>query len=103
MKNKLKPRSCSRYLKGLADPERLKIIECLQGGPRSVGEITGIVHSELANVSHHLAVLRNSQLVRTKRQGKHILYSLNPRVFSHQKGSGDSLNFGCCEVVLPVR
>jgi len=103
MKNKLKAQSCSRYLKGLADPERLKIVECLQARPRTVGEIATVLHSEIANVSHHLSVLRNSRLVCTERKGKHILYSLNPKVFSHKKASGDSLNFGCCEVVLPAR
>src|SRR5688572_23432976 len=30
---------CSKYLKALADPDRLRIVECLLGGPKAVGEI----------------------------------------------------------------
>jgi DNA-binding transcriptional ArsR family regulator len=100
MADKLKSQSCSRFLKSLADPERLKIVENLQSGSRTVSELAAALDSEIANVSHHLAVLRKSKLVRTQRKGKHILYALNPKVFSRTAQSGDALNFGCCQVVL---
>ena len=103
MKDDLKAKTCSQFFKGLADPERLKIVERLQDGPSTVSELTLALHSELANVSHHLSVLRKYHLVCTKRNGKNILYSLNPTVFSRQKNSRHSLNFGCCEVVLRSR
>src|SRR5262245_9165966 len=100
MKDKLKAKTCSQFLKGLADPERLKIVERLQDGPTTVSAIALGLRSELANVSHHLSVLRKSRLVCTQRKGKNIFYSLNPKVFSRQKRSRQSLDFGCCQVVL---
>jgi DNA-binding transcriptional ArsR family regulator len=103
MKNKLKAESCSRYLKSLADPERLKIIERLQSGPQTVSELATALKTELANVSHHLSVLRSSRLVCTLRKGKHVQYSLNPKLFSRENDAGDALNFGCCQVVLRGR
>ncbi len=99
MSDRIKAESCSRYLKGLADPERLKIVECLQAQPRTVSELTAMLRSELANVSHHLSVLRRANLVRTRRKGKNIFYSLNPKVLT---GKGTALNFGCCKIVLPA-
>jgi DNA-binding transcriptional ArsR family regulator len=99
MTDNLKAESCSRYLKSLADPERLKIVEHLQAGPLTVGELATALKSELANVSHHLSVLRAAKLVCTQRKGKHMHYSLNPELFSN----GDALNFGCCKVVLRTK
>jgi DNA-binding transcriptional ArsR family regulator len=101
MKDKLKSKTCSQSLKSLADPERLKLIECLQAGPRSVGELAAKLGAELANVSHHLGVLYDAKLVARKRKGKSILYSLNPQVFSG--GKKDVLELGCCRVLLRSR
>ena len=103
MKDKLKAKTCSQFLKGLADPERLKIVERLQDGPSTVSELATTLRSELANVSHHLSVLRKYRLVCTQRKGKNIFYSLNPTVFSGQKSSRHTLDFGCCQVVLRNR
>ena len=64
----------------------------------TVGEITENLESSLANVSHHLGVLYDAELVSRKRKGRNILYALNPQVFT--RGKQDVLNFGCCKVVL---
>ncbi|MDH3471599.1 MAG: metalloregulator ArsR/SmtB family transcription factor [Acidimicrobiia bacterium] len=62
--------------KGLADPKRLLIIECLRDGEMAVNEICEVLDLPQANVSQHLAVLRDKGLVRAQRDGQRVLYRL---------------------------
>jgi DNA-binding transcriptional ArsR family regulator len=97
----LKPDLCSKYLKAVADPDRLRIVGCLRDGPRSVSEIAQHLNQPLANASHHLKALRRAGLVATSKHGRFVMYSLAPRFA--RSGSGLSLNtldFGCCRIEL---
>jgi ArsR family transcriptional regulator len=98
----MQSRACARYLKALADPERLRLIQCLQSGPKNVSELSELLKAELANVSHHLGVLRNAGLVVDQKQGKFVIYSLHPEVFrpSPDDQGADSLDLGCCRFEL---
>jgi DNA-binding transcriptional ArsR family regulator len=60
----------------LAHPTRIAIIEYLASGEMSVGRLCEKIGLEQANVSQHLAVLRNKQLVDTRKDGNQILYRL---------------------------
>lgn len=93
---------CADKLKALSDPERLRIVECLANGPRNVSAIADALASEIANVSHHLGVLKHSGLVQMKRQGKFVIYSLHPDVVRNQESDSKKpiLNFGCCQLDL---
>jgi ArsR family transcriptional regulator len=105
MRDRLQSRECARFLKALADPERLKIVQCLQGGPKNVGEISALLGQELANVSHHLGVLRHAGLVRDEKRGKFVVYSLHPDYFRPREegASADVLDLGCCRLELNGR
>jgi DNA-binding transcriptional ArsR family regulator len=88
-------------LAALADPARLRIIQCLERGPRSVGEVRQALGSPLANISHHLQQLRHAGLVRPQRRGRHIIYSLTPSLFRPPAGDTPAtLDFGSCRVEL---
>lgn len=63
--------------KAIADPTRLLIIEALRNGPRTVGELRGALGLSQSNVSQHLAILRQRMVVRGRRDGSHVLYSLS--------------------------
>lgn len=67
-------------LKALADPTRLRILHLLEDGELCVGELVGAVGGSQANVSKHLAVLRNAGLVRARRSGMNVCYSLEDPV-----------------------
>lgn len=88
---------CAGYLKALADPNRLRIVQALRMGPLSVSDVALALESELALVSHHLRVLFNAGLVTTEREGKFIYYSLSSEL-TQLHGSGPSLDFGCCRI-----
>ena len=101
MPNSLDASNCSRFLKALGDPLRLKIVEFLQSGPKTVTDIAECLEIEIANASHHLHVLAHADLVTTERDGKFCYYSLAPEV--HVRGSSrgpSSLDFGCCRLEL---
>jgi DNA-binding transcriptional ArsR family regulator len=98
MRDRLRSDTCAPLLKALAAPERLKIVQCLVDGPMSVTDLAARVKDELANVSHHLGVLRHAGLVQDERHGKFVQYSLHPDVFRSRSGDGlpDRFELGCC-------
>lgn len=62
--------------KGLADPKRLLIINLLRNGEMSVGDICAELDLPQANVSQHLAIMRERGLVRARKDGQFVFYSL---------------------------
>jgi ArsR family transcriptional regulator len=62
-------------LKALAHPVRLRILDLLAQEELSVGELTEILGMAQSRVSGHLGVLRESALVRDRRQGTSAFYS----------------------------
>jgi ArsR family transcriptional regulator len=67
--------------RAMADPTRRAILKRLQSGPLSAGEIGEAFDITPASLSHHFAVLKHADLVRTERRGQYIVYSLNSTVF----------------------
>ncbi len=65
------------FAKVLADPTRQQIMECCCCEWRSVNQIVDSVNVSQPTVSHHLAVLRNADLVQAREQGKNTFYTLN--------------------------
>jgi DNA-binding transcriptional ArsR family regulator len=60
----------------LADPTRVRLLWALTGGELSVSELAEQVEKPAPSVSQHLAKLRMARLVRTRREGTTIFYSL---------------------------
>jgi len=74
------PDSMRRFKAGifqaLAHPTRVALVEFLQHGELTVGQLCEKVGIEQANASQHLAVLRNKFVVHTRKEGNQIYYSL---------------------------
>jgi DNA-binding transcriptional ArsR family regulator len=67
--------------RALADPKRLCVLQSLAAGELSVRDLSDRVGCNVPNMSQHLAVLRNSGLVLTRRDGNAIYYRLaDPRI-----------------------
>ena len=60
----------------LAHPTRIAIIEQLEHGELSAGELMEKLKIEQANLSQHLAVLRAKQLVVNRKAGNQVFYSV---------------------------
>ena len=62
-------------------PKRLKILNLLREGELSVGELAERMGVSLANVSQHLAILRDKGVVVPRREGVSIYYQVsNPKI-----------------------
>ncbi len=102
MDDQLQSNRCAELLKALAEPGRLKIVQCLQAGPLSVSEVAEQLDEELANVSHHLGILRRAGFLTHKKRGKNVIYSLSPDVYvrASQTTGLDVIDLGCCRLEL---
>lgn len=70
------PVAAARFFRVLGDPTRLRILDLLEGGERSVGQIVAAVGQRQARVSTHLACLRHCGFVTAERRGKEVFYRL---------------------------
>ena len=61
----------------LADPTRLRIVAALQNSELAVSQIAGTVGMSLSAVSHQLRLLKSMKLVKYRKQGKSVFYSLD--------------------------
>lgn len=66
----------SDLFKVFADSTRLRILHKLFNGPISVGDIAEALDMSQSAISHQLKYLKNSNLVKSERNGKSIYYSL---------------------------
>ena len=82
--------------KTLADPKRLMILHELREREMSVGQLVSNLGLPQANVSQHLAILRERGVVTTRRQGATIYYSLS----NHKIGEACDLVRGVLEEQL---
>jgi len=66
----------TKLLKSLANPFRLEIIEMLSQGEKNVESIVQNTSLTFANASQHLQVLKNSNIVKSRKEGHYVYYSL---------------------------
>lgn len=70
----------NQVFKALSDPSRREILRLLTGGEKTAGELAEHFDMTRPSVSHHFAVLKEADLVRSRRAGQQIYYSLNTTV-----------------------
>lgn len=66
----------ARRFRALAEPQRLRILQVLEGGPRTVGEVVAELSGNQPNISRHLQALHHAGLLRRRREGNSIHYSI---------------------------
>lgn len=65
----------------MAHPLRLEIMNMLKAREVSVDELTRSLHKRKANISQHLALLRHNRIVKVRKEGQNVFYSLaDPRI-----------------------
>ncbi|MDQ0618476.1 ArsR/SmtB family transcription factor [Arthrobacter globiformis] len=69
--------TAAAILRMLAEPTRLHLLWQLSDGPKTVTELTAASRAPRTVVSQHLAKLRLSGLVDTRKDGRHVIYSLH--------------------------
>jgi ArsR family transcriptional regulator len=66
----------AELFKALAHPARIRALEVLVEGERSVGELTEQVGIEASHLSQQLAVLRRARLVTARKDGTRVMYAI---------------------------
>ncbi len=84
----------SKLLKALSNPYRLEIIEMLSQGEKSVEGIVQTTGLSIANASQHLQVMKNSNVLKSRKEGHFVYYSLvnNDFLFLYQQITKYAIN-----------
>ncbi|HET6850876.1 MAG TPA: autorepressor SdpR family transcription factor [Pyrinomonadaceae bacterium] len=66
--------------KALSDPTRREILRLLSRGEKTAGDLAERFDMSKPSMSHHFAVLKEADLISSRRNGQQIWYSLNTTV-----------------------
>src|SRR5215831_3673180 len=72
--------SSNKAFKALADPTRREILNLLRKGEMTAGDLAQRFDMTKPTMSHHFAVLKDADLLSSRRDGQTIWYSLNTTV-----------------------
>ena len=67
----------SDFFKIFGDSTRLQILLVLESSELSVGDICAVLNMSKSSVSHQLRFLKDNKIVKYRKQGKNVLYSLD--------------------------
>lgn len=70
----------AQTFKALSNPIRRSILELLEAGKSSAGDIAGNFDVAGATISHHLSLLKQADLIREEKEKNFIYYELNTSV-----------------------
>ena len=71
-----KAQEMAQFFGAMADPHRLKLISALAKAELCVCDLAAVVRMSESAVSHQLRLLRNLRLVKHRREGRNVYYSL---------------------------
>ncbi len=74
-------RDLIEIFKTLSDPTRLRIVRALMEGELCVCELENILGVSQSNISHQLRILRQADLVKDRKVGKWVFYSLEDNTY----------------------
>ncbi len=66
----------AEFFRVFGDPTRIKILSLLSEKALCVHSISGALDMQQTAISHQLKILRQSRLVRYRKEGRHVFYSL---------------------------
>jgi len=73
----------AEVLKAMAQPTRLKILECLREGEKCICEIVPVINGEQSNISRHISLMQKSHLVNTRKDGVKVMVKVSdPKIFN---------------------
>ena len=72
----------AEFFRTLAHPARIRVLEVLRDGDRTVSELIPEVGIESSNLSQQLGIMRRANLVQSRKEGATVVYSVgNPMIF----------------------
>jgi len=70
----------NQAFKALADPTRRRILQILRDGEKTAGQLAESFDMTKPSMSHHFAVLKDADLIVSRRDGQQIWYALNTTI-----------------------
>lgn len=67
----------AEFCKAIANPKRLKIISLIGKKNITVGELAKAMDLSVSNISQHLKILKNYEIVKSEKEGHQVYYSLS--------------------------
>lgn len=72
----------AEFFRVMGHPKRVRILELLQNGARTVGDLQAALELDSSGTSQHLAALRKVGVLVSQREGTNVYYSVrDPRIF----------------------
>lgn len=93
----MKKFDCISALKALGEENRMRIVRMLLKKQRSVNQIADELSISQYNVSKHLRVLRQADLLEQEKNGQQRLYALASDFRKHLTENKNVLDLGCCQ------
>jgi len=67
--------------KVFTSPIRLEILDVLRDGKKSVSELVQLIGLNQSNISQHLQIMKDKNILRTEKKGNFVYYSIaNPKI-----------------------
>lgn len=80
----------------LGDLNRVKIVELLSHYPQlCVNEISQFIGATVATTSHHLITLKNVGIIKSVKEGKHVIYMLDANYVTNLFDTAELLQKQC--------
>ena len=71
----------ARIFKAMSDENRLKILDLLLERPYNASELLKEMDFGQSTLSHHMKILMNAEVIKARKSGKWIIYSLHKEAF----------------------
>ncbi|MBI4259436.1 MAG: winged helix-turn-helix transcriptional regulator [Actinobacteria bacterium] len=91
------PEALARYFRVLGDPTRLRIVELLLVGERTVSELVDLIGAPQGRISNHLACLKWCRVAEGERRGRTVVYRLSDPRLGELLGLSRSLAAEHCD------
>ncbi|HXG19345.1 MAG TPA: metalloregulator ArsR/SmtB family transcription factor [Methylomirabilota bacterium] len=85
----------ARWFHALSDETRLRIVDRLSDGEKCVCDLTDLLDTAQSRLSFHLKTLKDAGILKDRREGRWVYYSLNPDVVEDLEQFLHSLT-DCC-------
>ena len=82
----------ARTLAAVGEPTRMRVMDELALGPAALGELATRTGLRVANLAHHMSVLRGAGIVAQVRRGRSVVYQLDESFYKRRRTGAGTLS-----------
>ncbi|MEN8222968.1 MAG: metalloregulator ArsR/SmtB family transcription factor [Acidobacteriota bacterium] len=69
----------SEFCRAIANPKRLRILNEIEKKKITVGDIARVLNLSVSNISQHLRILKDAEIVKSEKAGQNVYYSITDK------------------------